>query len=45
MRLRKNCCYRCICRHLEKEHPPKVYCMAKSDYVDPNYKCKNFKKL
>ena len=44
MRLRKNCCYRCICRHLEKEHPPKVYCTAISDYVEANGICNKFKK-
>ena len=42
MRLRKNCCYNCVCGYIEKEHPPKVYCTAISDYVESNYKCKNF---
>lgn len=42
MRLRKNCCYNCVCGYIEKEHPPKVYCTAISDYVEANYKCKNF---
>lgn len=44
MRLRKLCCYYCICGYLEKKRPPKVYCTAISDYVEANGKCNKFKK-
>ena len=44
MRLRKLCCYTCICGYIEKKHPPKVYCTAISDYVKPNGICDKFNK-
>ena len=45
MRLKKRCCYHCICRYIKKKSPPKVYCTAISDYVDPNGLCYRFKKI
>ena len=36
MRLRKLCCYYCICGYIKKKKPLKVYCSAISNYVDPN---------
>lgn len=44
MRLRKRCCYYCICGCTEKKSPPKVYCTAISDYVEANGICNKFKK-
>lgn len=44
MRLKKLCCYTCICGYIEKKYPPKVYCTAISDYVNPNDLCARFKK-
>ena len=44
MRLRKNCCYTCVCRCIERKQPPKVYCTAISDFVNANDICKKFKK-
>lgn len=43
MRLRKQCCYYCICSYIEKEKPPKVYCTAIADFVSPNGLCDKFK--
>lgn len=43
MRLRKQCCYYCICGYIEKERPPKVYCTAIADFVSPNGLCDKFK--
>lgn len=44
MRLKKRCCYHCICRYIKKKSPPKVYCTAISDCVNPNGLCDKFKK-
>ena len=45
MRLRKQCCYYCICGYIEKKKPLKVYCTAISNYVGPNEICNKFKKI